>query len=124
MLAGVSVDYYTYTRLSAETFTACPRARSTRWQALQLYEFRRFCGRAAFARGAAALASLGEQAVAQYEKWQVDGIETTLTRPGLVHAFLDEGAAARTLALQRSVAGGRFAVPEQPLTGSEITSLE
>ena len=94
--------------------------RFLRW----LYEFRRFCGRAAFARGAASLASLGEQAVAQYEKWQGDGIETTLTRPGLVHAFLDEGEAARTLALQRSIAGGRFAVPDQPLTGSEITSLE
>jgi len=94
--------------------------RFLRW----LYEFRRFCGRAAFARGTAALAALGEQAVAQYEKWQGDGIDTTLTRPGLVHAFLDESEAARTLALQRSISGGRFALPAQPLTGPDIGGLE
>src|SRR4029079_3467742 len=91
--------------------------RFLRW----LYEFRRFCGRAAFARGAAAFASVGERACAQYEKWCADGIETTLTRPGLVHAFLDEGEAARTLALQRSVAGGRVRAPHQLPTGSQST---
>ena len=35
-----------------------------------------------------------------------DGVDTTLTRPGLVHAFLDQGEAGRTLALQRSLAKG------------------
>jgi len=94
--------------------------RFLRW----LYEFRRFCGRAAFARGAAALGTLGDQAVTQYEKWQRDGIDTTLSRPGLVHAFLDEGEALRTLALQRSIAAGRFQVPAQPLAGSDVAALE
>ncbi|MBO0747071.1 MAG: FAD-dependent oxidoreductase, partial [Acidimicrobiaceae bacterium] len=89
-----------------------------------LYEFRRFCDRPSFTRGATVLARLAEDAVEHYEKWQRDGIDTTLTRPGLVHAFLDEDEAHRTLALQRSIAGHRFTVPERPLSGHEILELE
>ncbi len=89
-----------------------------------LYEFRRFRTTAAFTRGAEALARLGDQAIAHYEKWNRDGIDMTLTRPGLVHAFLDEGEAERTLAMQSSLAQGRFSVPDRPLTGSAVQDLE
>ncbi len=50
--------------------------------------------------------------------WQADGVETTLTRPGLVHAFLDEGEAERTLALQRGSPTGRTPCRDAPVTGS------
>ena len=64
--------------------------RMLRW----LYEFQKYCRPAAFARGAAALSALAATTQDGFDAWQADGVDTTLTRPGLVHAFLDEGEAA------------------------------
>lgn len=89
-----------------------------------LWEFRKSCRPAAFARGTAALTALAEDADAAFGKWETDGVNTTLSRPGLLHAFLDEAEAERTLALQRSIAGGRFAVPDSPLSTAEALRLE
>ncbi len=89
-----------------------------------LYEFQKYCRPAAFARGAAALSGLAEQTEKLFDRWQADGVETTLTRPGLVHAFLDQREAERTLALQRSLANGRYQVPGTALIGPEIQELE
>jgi len=94
--------------------------RMLRW----LYEFQKYCRPGAFARGAAALSELAETTAERFAAWQEDGVATTLTRPGLVHAFLDEGEAERTLALQRSLANGSYAVPGGALTGSAIQELE
>lgn len=89
-----------------------------------LWEFRKSCRPAAFARGTNALTALAEDADAAFGKWEIDGIDTTLTHPGLLHAFVDEREAERTLALQRSVAGGRFAVPDAPLSTDEALRVE
>jgi glycine/D-amino acid oxidase-like deaminating enzyme len=94
--------------------------RMLRW----LYEFQKYCRPGAFARGAAALSALAETTTDRFAAWQQDGVDTTLTRPGLVHAFLDEGEAERTLALQRSLANGSYAAPGGVLTGSAIQELE
>jgi glycine/D-amino acid oxidase-like deaminating enzyme len=94
--------------------------RLLRW----LYEFQKYCRPAAFARGAAALSALAETTDERFDAWHDDGIDTTLTRPGLVHAFLDEREAERTLALQRGLSSGRYAVPDSPLTGEAIQRLE
>ena len=94
--------------------------RLLRW----LYEFQKYCRPGAFARGAAALAELAESTTDRFAAWQEDGVDTTLTRPGLVHAFLDEGEAERTLALQRSLANGSYAVPDGALNGGAISELE
>jgi glycine/D-amino acid oxidase-like deaminating enzyme len=88
------------------------------------YDFRSFCNRSAFLRGTRALARLADQAVPHYEKWQRDGIDTSLTTPGLIHAFLEDREALRTLATQRLVSNGRFSVPAHPLSGPGITELE
>ena len=85
--------------------------RLLRW----LYEFQKYCRPAAFARGASALSALAEPTEKLFDSWRGDGVDTTLTRPGLVHAFLDEREAERTLALQRSLANGRYRVPDAPL---------
>ena len=94
--------------------------RFLRW----LYEFQKHCRPAAFARGAAALSALAEPTDKLLDAWQRDGIDTTLTRPGLVHAFLDQDEAARTLDLQRSLARGLYPLPDSPLTGPAIQRLE
>lgn len=94
--------------------------RMLRW----LYEFQKYCRSAAFAHGAAALSALAETTQDRFDAWQADGIDTTLTRPGLVHAFLAEEEAERTLALQRRLANGSYVVPDAPLTGSAIQQLE
>jgi glycine/D-amino acid oxidase-like deaminating enzyme len=89
-----------------------------------LWEFRKSCRPAAFARGTKALTALAEEADAAFGKWATDGIDTTLSRPGLLHAFLDEREAERTLAFQRSIADGRFEVPDSPLSTDEALRLE
>jgi glycine/D-amino acid oxidase-like deaminating enzyme len=94
--------------------------RMIRW----LYEFQKYCRPAAFAHGAAALAALAETTQAGFDRWREDGVDTTLTRPGLVHAFLDEGEAERTIALQRRLANGTYAVPDAILTGAAVQSVE
>lgn len=94
--------------------------RLLRW----LFEFQKYCRPAAFARGAAALSTLAESTDKLFDAWQHDGIDTTLTRPGLVHAFLGQDEAGRTLDLQRSLARGRYQVPDSPLTGPAIQRLD
>jgi len=94
--------------------------RFVRW----LYEFQKYCRPAAFARGASALSELAEPTEKLFDEWRSDGVDTTLTRPGLVHAFLDQREAERTLVLQRSLANGRYRVPETALTGPAIQQLE
>jgi len=89
-----------------------------------LYEFQKYCRPAAFARGAAALSALAETTTDLFAAWQDDGVDTTLTRPGLLHAFLDEHEAERTLGLQRTLARGQYAVPAAPVTGSSVQELE
>jgi glycine/D-amino acid oxidase-like deaminating enzyme len=97
-----------------------PSPHFLRW----LYEFQKSCRPAAFQRGAAALGALAQPTEKLLENWRDDGIDMQLTRPGLVHAFLDEAEAERTLALQRSLASGRYDVPDEPETGSRIQRLE
>jgi glycine/D-amino acid oxidase-like deaminating enzyme len=94
--------------------------RLMRW----LYEFQKYCRPAAFLRGAAALLALAAPTETLFDKWSADGVATTLTRPGLVHAFLDEREATRMLSLQRALADGLYEVPDEPFTGASIQNLE
>lgn len=89
-----------------------------------LWEFRKSCRPAAFDRGTKALTALAVDADAGFDTWETGGIKTTLTHPGLLHAFLDEREAERTLVLQRSIADGRFQVPDGPLSTDEALRLE
>jgi D-amino-acid dehydrogenase len=70
------------------------------------------------------LSALAESTDRTFDAWRSDGIDTTLTRPGLVHAFLDENEADKTLTLQRNLADGSYKVPDSVLTGAAIRQLE
>lgn len=98
--------------------SASPRL--IRW----LFEFQKYCRPAAFARGAAALSALAEPTDRLFDAWRRAGIDTTLTRPGLVHAFLDVREADRSLDLQRTLANELYKVPDSALTGGAIQQLE
>jgi D-amino-acid dehydrogenase len=89
-----------------------------------LWQFRRHSTASAFERGTAALAAFAEHAFEAFEEWEKNGVDTSLTRPGLLHAFLDEGVATRSRELQARASQGRYQVPDQPLSGDAARLLE
>lgn len=89
-----------------------------------MWEFRRACTPRAFARGAHALGELAARSIDLFGKWEAEGIETSMSRPGLLHAFLDEAAARRTLAGQRATSAGRYELPADVLSTAEAQRLE
>jgi D-amino-acid dehydrogenase len=52
------------------------------------------------------------------------GVETGLTRPGMVHAFLSPAEARHHLAVQRQMAHGRYPLPDDVVTGDEARLLD
>jgi glycine/D-amino acid oxidase-like deaminating enzyme len=84
--------------------------------------FWRSCRSAQFRRGYAALADLNQPTFELFGALRDSGVETTLRTPGLVHAFLSIEAARRHLALQRSMAGGGYEVPDDVTT--EVHALD
>lgn len=92
----------------------------TRW----LWRFARHSTPRAFAHGTGALGAFAERSFEMYDVWEKNGVATTLTRPGLVHAFLDPREADRSLRLQTRTARGRYQVPGRPLTGEDVHRLE
>jgi glycine/D-amino acid oxidase-like deaminating enzyme len=98
---------------------------SLSWEfARWLWESRRFCTPEEFTRGAHALGELAAWSVDLFDKWQAAGVETSLSHPGLLHAFLHEAEAERTLATQRMTAAGRYALPDTMLSTSQALALE
>ncbi len=89
-----------------------------------LWRFRRYCTRPAFVRGAAALGTLADRSFEVYDEWEKNGVETSRSSPGLLHAFLDEREALRTLRMAADLAQGRYAVPDAPLGSIEARRLE
>jgi glycine/D-amino acid oxidase-like deaminating enzyme len=89
-----------------------------------LWRFRRYSTSAAFLRGAAALGALAERSFEVFDEWDKNGVATSLSSPGLLHAFLDEQEALRSLRILCQVAEGRYAVPDAPLGPSEARRLE
>lgn len=77
-----------------------------------------------FARGYAALAMLNQPTFELFEGMRRSGVETTLRRPGMVHAFLSNEAAAKFLQTQRAMTSAGYAVPDAPLSGSDVASLD
>jgi D-amino-acid dehydrogenase len=89
-----------------------------------LWLFRRYSTSAAFLRGAAALGALAERSFEVFDKWDKNGVVTSLSSPGLLHAYLDEEEALRSLGILSRVAEGRYAVPDAPLGPVETRRLE
>jgi D-amino-acid dehydrogenase len=89
-----------------------------------LWRFWRSSTPAAFRRGYAAIAELNRTTFDLFDGLRAAGVETTLTRPGMVHAFLSPAEARHHLALQRQMADGRYPLPDDVITGDEARRLD
>ncbi|MFG2025891.1 NAD(P)/FAD-dependent oxidoreductase [Streptomyces sp. NPDC048825] len=89
-----------------------------------LWRFWRSSTPAAFRRGYAAIAELNRDTFDLFDGLREDGVATTLTRPGMVHAFLSPVEARHHLAIQRQMADGRYPMPDDVTTGPEAHLLD
>jgi D-amino-acid dehydrogenase len=92
-----------------------------------LWRFWRSSSPARFRRGYEAMVEFNRPTFELYEELASAGVETTLRRPGLVHAFLSVDAAKHHLDLQRVMANGHYDLPdaitEGPLAAAADRSL-
>lgn len=89
-----------------------------------LWRFWRSSTPAVFRRGYGAIAELNRETFALFDGLREAGVDTTLTRPGMVHAFLSPAEARHHLALQREMADGHYPVPDDIVTGTEAHLLD
>jgi len=89
-----------------------------------MWHFWRSCARPRFERSYAAVAEFAAPSFEQFDELSAAGVATTLTRPGLVHAFLSQDEAERTLAGQRRHIESGYDVPATPLIGPAVQALE
>ncbi|MEW1642688.1 FAD-dependent oxidoreductase [Streptomyces sp. NPDC091219] len=89
-----------------------------------LWRFWRSSTPPAFRRGYAAIAELNRATFDLFDGLRAAGVETSLTRPGMVHAFLSPAEARHHLAVQRQMAHGRYPMPDDVVTGDEARRLD
>ncbi|TMR98635.1 NAD(P)/FAD-dependent oxidoreductase [Nonomuraea basaltis] len=89
-----------------------------------LWRFWRNSGETTFRRGYAALADLNQTTFDLYDELADAGVDTTLQRPGLVHAFLSESKARHHLQVQKVMAAGRYDMPEDVVVGDDAHKLD
>ncbi|WP_078973047.1 NAD(P)/FAD-dependent oxidoreductase [Streptomyces sp. MMG1533] len=89
-----------------------------------LWRFWRSSTPAAFRRGYTAVAELNRTTFDLFDGLREAGVDTTLTRPGMVHAFLSPTEARHHLALQQEMADGRYPIPDDVVTGDEARLLD
>jgi D-amino-acid dehydrogenase len=89
-----------------------------------LWRFWRSSTPAAFRRGYTAIAELNRTTFDLFDGLREAGVDTTLTRPGMVHAFLSPAEARHHLAVQREMADGRYPLPDDVVTGDEARLLD
>ena len=89
-----------------------------------LWRFWRSSSSSVFRDGYAAVAELNRPTFDLFDELAEAGVDTTLTRPGLVHAFLSTSQARHHLGVQRSMADGLYDLPEGVVTGDDAPSLD
>ncbi|MEU4611209.1 NAD(P)/FAD-dependent oxidoreductase [Streptomyces umbrinus] len=89
-----------------------------------LWRFWRSSTPAAFRRGYTAIAELNQITFDLFDGLREAGVDTTLTRPGMVHAFLSATEARHHLAVQREMADGRYPMPDDVTTGPGARLLD
>ncbi|WP_128376303.1 NAD(P)/FAD-dependent oxidoreductase [Streptomyces cavernae] len=89
-----------------------------------LWRFWRSSTPAVFRRGYAAIAELNRDTFDLFDGLREAGVATTLTRPGMVHAFLSPAEARHHLGVQRQMADGRYPMPTDVVTGDEAHLLD
>ncbi|HEX6354042.1 NAD(P)/FAD-dependent oxidoreductase [Actinophytocola sp.] len=77
-----------------------------------------------FERGYLAVANLNRDTFELFEELRESGVDTGLSRPGMVHAFLSPARARHHLDVQRMMAGGRYEVPADVTLGDEARDLD
>jgi D-amino-acid dehydrogenase len=99
---------------------ALPDPAFARW----LWRFWRSSRPAVFRRGYTAIAELNRPTFDLYAGLTAAGVDTTLTRPGLVHAFLSIDEARHHHEVQSSMAAGRYDPPGAIHTGADAPELD
>jgi D-amino-acid dehydrogenase len=89
-----------------------------------LVMFQRACARTTFDRGYEAVARFARATFDRFAELADADVITTLTRPGLLHAFLSADKARDVLATQRAMAWTGYEVPGDLLTGAELAELD
>jgi D-amino-acid dehydrogenase len=91
---------------------------------LWLWRMWRSSTRAGFRRGYEAVTALNAPTFELFDALAAAGVETTLRRPGMVHAFLSTAEARHHLEVQRSMADGNYAMPADVTLGPDASSLD
>ncbi|MBP2323098.1 D-amino-acid dehydrogenase [Kibdelosporangium banguiense] len=89
-----------------------------------LWRLWRNSNESAFRHGYAAVAALNRPTFDLFEGLAEAGVDTTLQRPGLVHAFLSASQARHHLDVQGEMADGHYHLPEQVTVGPDAHRLD
>jgi glycine/D-amino acid oxidase-like deaminating enzyme len=89
-----------------------------------LWRFWRSSSPARFRRGYAAVADLNRHTFDLFGDLDAAGVDTTLRRPGMVHAFLSAVEARQHLDVQKIMAAGRYHLPDHVVTGDDAPRLD
>ncbi|HKS46482.1 MAG TPA: FAD-dependent oxidoreductase [Amycolatopsis sp.] len=89
-----------------------------------LLRFWRSSGRSRFERGYAAVVELNRETFALFDELAESSVDTGLSRPGMVHAFLSVAQARHYLNVQRLMARGRYEVPDDVEVGDAARELD
>ena len=89
-----------------------------------LWRFWRSSTPSRFRRGYAAVAELNRPTFELLEGMAAAGVDTTLRRPGIVHAFLSPADARHHLDVQKAMAAGRYQLPEGVTMGDDAHRLD
>ncbi len=89
-----------------------------------LWRMWRSSSKSRFQHGYAAVTSLNKTTFALFEELATQGVETTLHRPGLVHAFLSVAEAQHHLQVQREMAADNYSMPSAVTVGPDAHLLD
>ncbi|NGY60127.1 FAD-binding oxidoreductase [Lentzea sp. NEAU-D13] len=89
-----------------------------------LWRMWRSSTRAGFRHGYEAVTALNAPTFDLFDQLASDGVQTTLRRPGMVHAFLSAAEARHHLDVQRSMADGNYAMPSGVTLGPDAALLD
>ncbi len=89
-----------------------------------LWRFWRSSTPSRFRHGYAAVAELNRPTFELFQGLEAAGVDTTLRRPGIVHAFLSPAEARHHLDVQKVMAAGRYQLPEAVTVGDDAHRLD
>jgi D-amino-acid dehydrogenase len=88
------------------------------------YRFWRYCTKADFDRGVAALAALGADTFPLVDEWKKKGVEFELHKQGMVYAAKKASSVASALEKLQPMKAFGYKLPDGLITGDELHSFE